>query len=118
MISLTRGECRFLAFAAPEILAKLRQTGLDSPAIRKLLADLHDAATDNCGSVADPLPKRHDANELAETDNDDLISTAVAAARLETSPRGLLTVCRPRLWTRFARSTRGRAPSARHTSPT
>ena len=84
VVALTRDECRLLAFAAGEILAKHRREGLESRALRALLAELRAVALE--GSVPQTLPIHADPGAPGKNWG---MSTKAAAAVLGISPRGV-----------------------------
>ena len=44
VLGLTQAQARMIAFASPEILAKFRRNGIESPELRAFLVAVHDAA--------------------------------------------------------------------------
>lgn len=93
VLALSRDECRLIAFAASEIVAKHRRAGIDSPGLRSVLAEIHAAAVENGRSadlvisVADSLPILADIGASGENGGSGWISTRAAADRLGMSQR-------------------------------
>ena len=98
VMALTREECRLLAFAAPEIVAKHRRAGIESTALRAVLAEIHVAALDNgrpadsAVSAADSLPILAVTGKTGESGGSGWVSTRSAAERLGMSQRGVVNL--------------------------
>jgi hypothetical protein len=96
VLVLTRDVCRFLAFAQAEILAKHRRAGIDSPALRAALAEIHAAAIGtpaHGGSASDSVPiiARSGVGGQSEVSGC-WLSTRVAADRLKISQRRVVSL--------------------------
>ena len=97
-MALTREECRLLAFAAPEIVAKHRRAGIESTALRAVLAEIHAAAVqeprraDLVISVADSLPILAATGTTGESGGSGWVPTKTAAERLGMSQRGVVNL--------------------------
>ena len=98
VMALTREECRLLAFAADVIVAKHRRAGIESTALRTVLAEIHAAALENGRtadlgvSVADSLPIIAVIGETGENGGSGWVSTKAAADRLGMSQRGVVNL--------------------------
>jgi hypothetical protein len=92
---LTRDELRLIAFGAPELIAKHRRAGIDSPMLRSVLAEVHAVAvggSDHAGSASGSVPILARTGAGGQSDGSGWISTRAAADRLEISMRRVVAL--------------------------
>jgi len=86
---LTLDELRFIAFCAPEIRAKCRREGVDSPMLRDALRTAHEVVLE---SDAQKVPIIAGSGVQGHGGGSGWISTRATAGRLEISMRRVVTL--------------------------